>query len=439
MQQLLILAADESPRLIYILNELVTRRLGLNYKITTNEDYFLKSNSARINYSNSIIEGCVNIPAHTLLFAENIIKQDIFVITDKIWHSTFFNKAYTQTPDAQTETHWLHFDLFAAAFYLISRYEEYLPNKTDAHGRYKHTNSVAFNSNFLFVPLIDIWVKQAANIILKVYPTLQFTMHTFKHLNTVDIDYVFKYKYLSKFTLLKKQISHFINNRKEALVQLKKFNKQEIPDPYDTFEMLLQYQTENIFFWLLSNNKHTLDKNHLANSAAYLNVLGVIHNKAIHGLHPSYYASANKKALQAEIKNFKQIFGIDPSITRWHFLKINIGKTYPILVENNIKEDWSMGYADTPGFRASTCMPFKYFNLLSNTAADVTIMPITLMDVSLKNGLQLQPFEAIKLVEELKTEVKKVNGLFITIWHNSSFDETEGWKNWPKVYECLFN
>jgi hypothetical protein len=33
------------------------------------------------------------------------------------------------------------FDIFAASFYLLSRYEEYLPHEKDQYGRYSHVNS----------------------------------------------------------------------------------------------------------------------------------------------------------------------------------------------------------------------------------------------------------------------------------------------------------
>src|SRR5204863_517356 len=41
------------------------------------------------------------------------------------------------------------FDIFAASFYLLSRYEEYLPHQKDIYGRYAHQNSLAFKENVL--------------------------------------------------------------------------------------------------------------------------------------------------------------------------------------------------------------------------------------------------------------------------------------------------
>jgi hypothetical protein len=41
------------------------------------------------------------------------------------------------------------FDIFSAAFYLLSRYEEYLPHELDEYGRYSHTGSIAYKEDFL--------------------------------------------------------------------------------------------------------------------------------------------------------------------------------------------------------------------------------------------------------------------------------------------------
>jgi len=59
----------------------------------------------------------------------------------------------------------MELDVFAASFYLISRYEEYLPHLKDSKGRFQLLESIAFKNNFLDKPLIDIWVNDLKLII----------------------------------------------------------------------------------------------------------------------------------------------------------------------------------------------------------------------------------------------------------------------------------
>ena len=45
------------------------------------------------------------------------------------------------------------FDIFAASFYLITRYEEYLPHVQDVHERFPADESIAFKNGFLEQPV----------------------------------------------------------------------------------------------------------------------------------------------------------------------------------------------------------------------------------------------------------------------------------------------
>ena len=64
-------------------------------------------------------------------------------------------------------------------------------------------------------------------------------------------------------------------------------------------------------------------------------------------------------------------------MSRQHFLKINLPKTYQTLSELDIKEDYSMGYADHLGFRASVSSPFYFYNLDIEKQTFVNVNVIT--------------------------------------------------------------
>src|SRR5204862_6117071 len=85
---------------------------------------------------------------HSLLF-EKDIKQQLIKCFDTDGQKAFF----------KTEGDF-SFDIFAAVFYLLSCYEEYLPPEKDMYGRYADENSLAFNENFLHLPLINLWLEE---------------------------------------------------------------------------------------------------------------------------------------------------------------------------------------------------------------------------------------------------------------------------------------
>ena len=61
--------------------------------------------------------------------------------------------------------------------------------------------------------------------------------------------------------------------------------------------------------------------------------------------------------------------------------------------------------------------------------------PFQVMDVTLKNYLQLSPEIALDQTKQLIKITKSVGGTFTTLWHNSSFSEVHAWKGWREMYE----
>jgi hypothetical protein len=96
-----------------------------------------------------------------------------------------------------------------------------------------------------------------------------------------------------------------------------------------------------------------------------------------------------------------------------------------------------MGFASLAGFRAGTCTPYPFFDLSRNQCTELIIHPFQVMDVTLKNYLHLNPEKAGKLVEGLMLEVKKVNGTFVSLWHNESLKDSGQWLGWRKVFEQI--
>lgn len=130
---------------------------------------------------------------------------------------------------------------------------------------------------------------------------------------------------------------------------------------------------------------------------------------------------------------------IDRPVTqsRQHYLKLRFPKTYQNLLKLGIANDYTMGFASLAGFRAGTCTPFPFFDLSKNQCTELMIFPFQVMDVTLKNYMHLNPEKASQLIEELMLEVKKVDGTFISLWHNESLKESGQWAGWRKVFEKI--
>src|SRR5437868_6659799 len=127
--QALIYSHTITPRLQYIV-DFLSHYYGLPFRLTSSEEKYIKAGElCKINYSyHRITKEEIWINSHVLLFESSVrpVKIECF---EKKEYKAFF----------KTEGDF-DFDLFAAIFYLITRYEEYMPHHKDAYGRYAHEN-----------------------------------------------------------------------------------------------------------------------------------------------------------------------------------------------------------------------------------------------------------------------------------------------------------
>ena len=121
--------------------------------------------------------------------------------------------------------------------------------------------------------------------------------------------------------------------------------------------------------------------------------------------------------------------------SRQHYLRFTLPDTYNHLAAAGIKDDYSMCFADLPGFRAGTCTPFYFYDLKNEKQTTLKIFPATFMDGTFLYYLKSQPAESLQIIDDLINEVKKVEGTFISIWHNNTVSDDDEFKEWKRVHD----
>lgn len=417
-----------TARVNYIVKFFFDDLLGVSYKITSNENEFKSFGGAKINYSKSRFNDEFYIEASDLLFEKNIREQN--VVVDSFNEYKIFFKAKTNAS--------LAFDIFAASFYLITRYEEYLTNTTDKYERFIATESLAFKNNFLHIPSINYWAKYLKTEIRTKYPSIIFSERKYSYISTIDVDNV--YCYLGKGVLrtfggylksLARRDFRAIRERTKVLL-----GKQT--DPFDQYLYQLniaeKYRLKMIYF-LLFAKKSKYDGAVSPKSNKYKHLLNFLTKHAEIGIHPSFRSHKSYDTLVSEIQNLSKEIKKSITKSRQHFLKLKLPETYLNLIRTNIKEDYSMGYASHLGFRASTCTPFNFYDLKNEIETDLKIFPFAIMDVTLIHYMKLSPFEAFKYIKPIIDTIKTIDGLFISIWHDRVFSDKGEYNGWKKVYE----
>jgi hypothetical protein len=123
--------------------------------------------------------------------------------------------------------------------------------------------------------------------------------------------------------------------------------------------------------------------------------------------------------------------------SRQHFLKLTLPETYRNLIDLDITDDYTMGFASQVGFRASICSPFNFYDLDMELETKLKIHPFAVMEGTLKYYMNVQPEDAMQKIKPLIDQAKAVNGNFISLWHNDTLSDQKLWQGWRSVYEDM--
>jgi hypothetical protein len=428
---ILILTKKPSNRVNYIFHLLFDELLGIPTKVTHNLDEFLSFAGPRFSYG-------MQLPDSELYFASVELLFETGISVKTINYFKFDNlPAFFGVYDKQS---WLPFDLFAASFFLVSRYEEYLPHIRDEHGRFLASGSEAFKNGFLRKPLVNIWLLYLSTLLNSKFPGLKQKHSSFSFELSIDIDAAYAYKHKG----LTRAAGGFLNsiqnkNVKELSERIRVLlNRQK--DPFDTFEYLFQLQAKyklKLIYFILMADYGPRDKNLPVNNRQFHKIIKLLADYADVGIHPSYASYNDAEKMKIEIARLSKLLHQDITKSRQHFLRLEFPITYRNLINNDILEDYTMGYAEEPGFRASICTPYYYYDLDMDMETHLKIHPFAIMDGTLNDYMRLTPLQAIDVLESLIAETRSVNGTFMPLWHNHSLSDQNEWKGWLNVFEKM--
>jgi len=426
---ILIYTHKSSARLEYILTFLFKDVLGNDYKSVKDKNEFVKSDLPKINYSTDFIEDSFQIVPGDLLFETSILQKKIEVSE---WNN---QKIFFQTSEGTD----IPFDLFAASFYLISRYEEYLPFSADQHGRFEANQSLAGKNGFLYDPVVDLWACKLAKMLSDKFPEFSACKREFNYISTIDIDNAYAYLYKGTVRTIGAAMRDLFNlDFDENIKRFQSLSGEK--DPFDTYGYLdalhKQYGIEPIWFFLVGNY-NTYDKNLPLDNEAFQELIKKISDVAEIGIHPSYESNKNFEQLRKEFRYLAGISKTPVTKSRQHYLKLLFTETYQNLIKLGIKEDFTLGYASDVGFRAGTCTPFNFYDLYNEKETGLKIYPFQVMDTTLNQYLKLDVDDAVELIEKIISKVKEVNGTYISLWHNESLSDHGHWKGWEPVYKKM--
>ena len=427
---LLVYTHKITPRIRYTFKQICTRILGVPVSFTTTVEDFIAHDSMKMSYSRQPLGSEFFVRSHELLFEQGLSDVDIKVVD---WEETkcFFSNG---------EQNALPFDIFAASFYLLSRYEEYLPHVKDKFGRFTAEESLAFNNGFLKQPVVDIWALKFKKALGIQFPDYIFQERQFKITPIIDVPKAYSYKLNGLMRTIGGTLGDLFRFKIKNIYKryLVIFGFQH--DPFDTFKYIINKQKQvkdKFIFFFLVGDLSTYDKNINVQKSKFVSLIKQVGDYSKIGLKASYFALDNLSILKTEKLRMESIINQDLIASRQSYSKLNLPESYRNLVELEILEDFTMGYINHIGFRAGTCTPFFFFDLDYEIQTPLRINTYHVLDYAL---LKYQSTLDKKMhLNRIIKEVKNVNGEFVSVFHNYTFGTSEIWKDYKELFNIILD
>lgn len=419
MNSVLIYISEKSPRANYTFNEVLKSLLGLRYQSTSDINEFKNYNGAKFSYCKNKLADEIHFESTNLLFEKNID------------NSFFENKTIAQAFKVENNSIF-QIDIFAASFYLLSRYEEYNCSN------FEYTKSILFRSNLLQQPVINQWAIELKMLLQSKFSALEFKKNEYKIIPTIDIDRAFAFKARGIVTTIGGFIRDLIKfNFYECALRVKVLlNKAS--DPFDVFDYI-ETANKNVglqtIYFLHCGNYNGVDKNVNFSDPVFKKLIQKISSSNLVGLHPSYKSLKHSELIKAELKTLQSlVISEKTTLSRQHYLQIRFPENYNTLIAIGLQEDYTMGYSNQCGFRAGISNSFYWYNLSNETITPLLIHPFCIIESCYQYHQNNNSNEFLKDAKMLSNNLKSVGGDFCFVWHNQSLSEIYEYKGWSKIY-----
>tara|TARA_B110001452_G_C15228518_1_gene425720 strand:+ start:111 stop:1472 length:1362 start_codon:yes stop_codon:yes gene_type:complete len=429
----------------YILEVIFSEILGLEFSVSyTNTDYykiyFLENKILKIK------DCFFNLyPESKSYLNINALPKKIQYVTNQLTVNDelpiIFGDPETHISENEIKT---NVDLFSSAFFMLTRWEEHVSSKTDEHDRYDEQQSIAIKNDFIYRPIVNEYIEYLWNALcLLGYNRETRLKRDFQIVLTHDVDHIRKWKNLKIYL---EDIYDDITNPLAIFIHTKSyisslFNKNN--DPYNTWDFLMR-ESERVgtksYFNFMTGGNSKYDNKYDINSKTSQNIIQKILSRNHHfGFHPSYNSYNDLDQIKKEKEKLESIL-IDSTIKcgRQHYLRFEVPHTWQLWDDLGIPWESTITYGKTSGFRCGICYPFTVFNVVTREKLNLVEKPLIFMEQTFIGYKESSPDEVISFAKNLLEEVKKYNGEFVLLWHNSSFN-TYTMSKYKGVYSAILN
>ena len=345
------------------------------------------------------------------------------------------------------------YDLVTPSFALLSREEEYRGLPRDEHNRFLFAYSLTRRYDCISFPLVDEYamlLRQWISDYLK--PNITIRPRAFRFIPTHDIDILHRftggfqaYKSIYGRDLL---INHSLGDVRKSLQEYRDWKDDHLKDPYisaiqELIQLSQQHHLSSIFFFKAIVPEES-DCTYDITGEDVRFAIQQIRNAGMEvGLHGSYNSYNDSACYLKEMSRLEQVIGARVASGRQHYLRFSLQRnifsyqnrsiyttqevassqvshqnTLQVWQEAGLQHDYTLGYAEQPGFRCGTCHPYPLYDLDNDEPTDIVEHPLIVMDGSLFDYLKLGIADSNQLIDRLLGRCRAVEGDFVILWHN---------------------
>lgn len=406
------------------MRQLFTRILGIEISFSTKVEDFIKHTGPKITYTKQPLQNEFFVRSNDLLFEQGVNNLEINVGD---WEGI---PCFFTTGDRSN----LPYDIFSASFYLLSRYEEYLPHVRDVHGRFPPQESLAFTNGFLKLPVVDMWAFKLMEKLKDRFPDLAHKERNYKYTSIIDVSTSHCFAYRGFFRGTAGLFFDLVTLKLRRVAQRMAVAIDASKDPFDNFSTLIglhkKHRVNSMFFFQFAEYS-TYDKNVSPNSNRFRYLIKSVADYSKVSLAASYSSFHDNELLKHEKKQLADVINRPINYSRMRYNRVDVPETYRNLVDAEFTDDFTMGYTHEIGFRAGTCTPFPFYDIPLEAQQPIRIHPFAIHDYAFQN-LKSEG-EILERMDILFNEVKGVNGYFNTIFSNELLGG-KGRVAWMELY-----
>ena len=333
------------------------------------------------------------------------------------------------------------YDLITPSFLLLSRKEEE-GHPRDTHGRFRYQDSLTKHYNFIHLPLADEYamlLRQWIFGLLK--PDFEIIPRQYQFIPTHDIDLLHRFQ--STWQAFKSImgrdliLEHSWKATAQSIREYRQWRADSRQDPYITAIMELARESEKrhlspVFFFKAQHSGEPDSTYDIEDPNVRYCIDAILEADMKVGLHGSYRSYDITELFAVEKNRLEKITSAPITHSRQHYLRFGTD-TLAVWQACGITDDYTLCYAEQPGFRCGTCHPYPLYDLTNDCATDIIEHPLIVMDGSLLEYLHASIDESNDIIGRLRARCEAVEGDFIILWHNHLLS-----RNYQTAYHQIY-